>query len=425
MNGLAAGLLAAGSGYLKGRAQASDAATEQARYDDTQARYADQQQRQQRQDAMSQDMQAAQLGAMRDTAARNMASDQRQAAGDARSDYEGGYRAVPDVAALGNSMTAPGAATTAGWDGTDMASTLHGMAQMGADLQQQARGPAAFTRGGVGMVKSGESLDDIARNDTQDFKRESLAAQLAAKRESDQQHGADALERAQVAIQGRQQTASLVAAMHQGQQTIAKRGFDERESNRLRDDFRSDAIAKRLALRADIGNQVRGMLDIKDNPMAMNAAITDLAKYADPSAVARASKTNDIKNTMSFTDMLGQIAHKAATGKPLSDKQVESMRQIVDKEIETGRAQLAPVQARFGALARQNGLTPLDSAVIAPDYYGNQKTRAEQAADSPNVQKLKGLLQPQGQQYGRPQPSAPPSPLTTRKPLDSFWVKQP
>lgn len=431
MNGLAAALLGGGQSYLNYRGRANDAAVEQGRYDDQQARYADQQQRQQRQDAMAQEMQVASLGAMRDTAARNASLDQRQAAGDARSDYEGGYRAAPDVAALGSAMTAPGAQQTAGWDGTDMTSVLHGMAQMGADLQQQAQGPAAFTRGGVGMVKSGESLDDIARNETQDFKRESLAAQLAAKRESDQQHGADALERAQLqaatTAEGRRQHNEFMGSLAQDRFNLTKKNSDDREIGRLTTAYKGDLTVQRSAPRADLLKQMGAALEMKDNPMAMNAAITDLAKFSDVRAVAGATKTKDITKGMSLAEAAGQWVNHAKTGSPLSARQVENMRQIMDAEIEVGRSQVNPILANYGRTVRSRGLSPEDSSVIAPNPWASLKTRAEQAAENPNTQKL---LRPQGQLYGRPpqnapQQNAPPSPLTPKAPLASYWVKQP
>jgi len=442
MNGLAAGLLAAGSGYLKGRAQASDAATEQARYDDTQARYADQQQRQQRQDAMSQDMQAAQLGVMRDTAARNKISDDNTQAATSADYYDRGFRSQPSVQALGDSMTAPGAATTAGWDGTDMASTLHGMAQMGADLQQQARGPAAFTRGGVDYIKSAPTLAEEMAQRGQDQRDRTAGAMGFPTGTSQAALDAMVKDRQIGKPDKRQVVNGQIVNLDEGTASpiegyiappdplalIAARGIqgdrraDQRDlsmyktnANRLGTDYRAKTslISKEVPA-------VRAMADelSKPGPLTDVALKDAFIKAISPGQAVSKFQFDAVVGSMGLPDRARlALTRMGKSPQSLTDDVRNEMLSFVKARVESGRALQAPLQRNLGQELHDmgEGLPSVnvahDSATRAPDLYSGvtlpEKIGARGAGSRP------------------PQPSAPPSPLTPKKPLDSFWVKQP
>lgn len=166
MAGLDVALLQGVSGFMRGRQQRQRQDIEDARYEQEQAQKTA---RENEQMAMQRELRDAQIQAMRDAQAARQEAAARQQMQDERSAYEGGYRPAAETQQLGAAMSQVGAT------GNPMANAA------GAMLQGRAKGPSAYTLGGVPMVKGAESMQEAQS-------RRQMEIQDARAKEQRQQH---------------------------------------------------------------------------------------------------------------------------------------------------------------------------------------------------------------------------------------------
>lgn len=288
--GFLTGALTAASGAMRGKAMADErfASEEQQRL---------QQERQARQDAMQREMQAASLQAMQQ-------QQQRQTQQDQRSAYEGGYRTQVDATQMGDAL-APAAMTQSDGIGGGIASAMRSVGQYGQYVQRAAKSTPAFTMGGKGMAKVGESLaEQSARMSAGQRRGERLEDYEHQMKRDETQAGVRAAERSEDRDFTRSENAKSRAATMAGitarlsgggadplktlpagvAQSVVSQNAALAQLDELEHSIGSDG--KHLGLENFAGNTLANLFDAKGAPIrAMIANIGSLT-YLDRSGAA-------------------------------------------------------------------------------------------------------------------------------------------
>lgn len=170
----------------------------------------------------------------------------------------------------------------------------------------------------------------------------------------------------------------------------AAEGRRAQREDRLQQNFQQEPAIKQAGLLSNAVAQLRASASQKTPQGDLNM-LYGAVKLRDPNAVREGELALNNKARSAHTQLFA-LFDRVASGRILTDQERQQILDLVDQTVSEQSKLVAPVQARFGAMARQAGA---DSAFVAPDPFGG--VRKAPAVAAPDAGTVRGLnLQPIG-----------------------------
>lgn len=109
-----------------------------------------------------------------------------------------------------------------------------------------------------------------------------------------------------------------------------------------------------------------------NTPLGDVMALYAIVKLFDPGSVVKEGEIKLAASANNLPDKVRLVLENAAYGRKLTPAYRPQIEALAREITEQRRAQVRPIQARFGAQVRSIGGTPADSAYVAPDPFEGQ-----------------------------------------------------